>query len=300
MLGGGHPGRSSSCRSHLRRGPPPPFEPLGPSAGQVVAARCRSARSIHSRLRAWVAASTTGGAPPASWACAPPARAQTPAVARSQPREAELRAWSHQVVAHLRAEPQELLSDQRADRVHPGVLAPGVTAAVTVEARHRVGAAALQLATQHVARHRRIVPSATDTSSATGRGSKVCTRSHATRSPDRPGRLSGRSSPEPHSPWRSTSTSSPTRPRGWGPSARRRRAHRSAAARRARGNSAPAGGRAHLRLAHCAPPAGPGLRTRPGRVRGHDPLGRDQHHHPPHRPRKSRTRQQRRTFPTPG
>jgi hypothetical protein len=42
-----------------------PFEPFEPSAGQVVAARCRSARSIHSRLRAWVAASTTGGATPA-------------------------------------------------------------------------------------------------------------------------------------------------------------------------------------------------------------------------------------------
>src|SRR3712207_7888646 len=29
----------------------------------------------------------------------------------------------------------------------------------------------------------------------------------------------------------------------------------------------------------------PRLRTPPGRVRSHDPLGRDQHHHPPHRPR---------------
>jgi hypothetical protein len=32
---------------------------------QITAARRRSARSIHSRLRAWVAASTTGGATPA-------------------------------------------------------------------------------------------------------------------------------------------------------------------------------------------------------------------------------------------
>jgi hypothetical protein len=36
---------------------------------QVTAARRRSARSIHSRLRAWVAASTTGGATPARCAC---------------------------------------------------------------------------------------------------------------------------------------------------------------------------------------------------------------------------------------
>ena len=32
---------------------------------QVTAARWRSARSIHSRLRAWVAANNTGGATPA-------------------------------------------------------------------------------------------------------------------------------------------------------------------------------------------------------------------------------------------
>src|SRR4029450_13890899 len=40
----------------------------------------------------------------------------------------------------------------------------------------------------------------------------------------------------------------------------------------------PVGGRAHLRLAHRAPPPGPRLRTRPRDLRGLDPLGRDQHH----------------------
>ena len=40
----------------------------------------------------------------------------------------------------------------------------------------------------------------------------------------------------------------------------------------------PVGRRAHLRLAHRAPPPGPRLRTRPRDLRGLDPLGRDQHH----------------------
>ena len=67
-------------------------------------------------------------------------------------------------------------------------------------------------------------------------------------------------------------------------------AHRAQARRpaRVRGHPAPLGGRAHLRLDHRAPPPGPGLRTRPRRVRGHDPLGRDQHHDPPDRPRRTR------------
>jgi hypothetical protein len=38
---------------------------------------------------------------------------------------------------------------------------------------------------------------------------------------------------------------------------------------------APVGPRAHLRLAHRAPSVGPRLPTPAGRVRGHDPLGRD-------------------------
>ena len=172
---------SPSCRSHLRTGTRSAVRTLGPrpvrSSPRAADRRGRSTpgcgvgrRQHHRRRHARLVG------------LRPPARAQAPAITRSQPREAELRAWSHQVVAHLRAEPQELLGDHRAHRVHPGVLAPGVTAAVTVEARHRVGAAALQLATQHVARHRRIVPSATDTSSATSRGSNVSTRVYATRS----------------------------------------------------------------------------------------------------------------------
>jgi hypothetical protein len=56
-------------------------------------------------------------------------------------------------------------------------------------------------------------------------------------------------------------------------------------ATRVRRDPPPVGGRAHLRLAHRAPPPGPRLPTRPGRVRSHDPLGRDQHHHPAHRSR---------------
>lgn len=57
---------------------------------------------------------------------------------------------------------------------------------------------------------------------------------------------------------------------------------------RVRGHPAPLGRGTHLRLDHRAPPPGPGLRTPPGPLRGHDPLGRDQHHHPPHRPRRTR------------
>ena len=120
---------------------------------QVTAARCRSARSIHSRLRAWVAASTTGGATPARVRLRPPARAKTPAIARAQPREAELRTRRLKVIADPRAEPQELGGHHRTDRVHPGVIGVGVAAAVAMEPRHRVGAAALQRATQHIARH---------------------------------------------------------------------------------------------------------------------------------------------------
>ncbi|WP_226358839.1 transposase [Pseudonocardia sp. ICBG601] len=38
-------------------------------------------------------------------------------------------------------------------------------------------------------------------------------------------------------------------------------------------------------LAHRTPTRpGPRLRTPPHHIRSHDPLGRDQHHHPPHRP----------------
>jgi len=55
---------------------------------------------------------------------------------------------------------------------------------------------------------------------------------------------------------------------------------------RVRGDPAPLGGRADLRLAHRPPPPGPRLRTRPQCLRGHDPVGRDQHHHPPRRPRR--------------
>jgi transposase len=55
-----------------------------------------------------------------------------------------------------------------------------------------------------------------------------------------------------------------------------------------RGHPAPLGRRAELRLADRTPPAGPGLRTSPRRIRGHDPLGGNQHHHPPHRPRRPR------------
>ena len=66
--------------------------------------------------------------------------------------------------------------------------------------------------------------------------------------------------------------------------------HRAQARRPAglRGDPAPVGRRTDPRLAHRAPPPGPRLRTRPRHVRGHDPLGRDQHHDPPHRPRRTR------------
>ena len=83
----------------------------------------------------------------------PPARAKTPAIARAQPREAELRTRRLKVIADPRAEPQELGGHHRTDRVHPGVIGVGVAAAVAMEPCHRVGAAALQLATQHIARH---------------------------------------------------------------------------------------------------------------------------------------------------
>ena len=48
----------------------------------------------------------------------------------------------------------------------------------------------------------------------------------------------------------------------------------------------PLGGRMDPRLADRTPPPGPRLRTRPGHVRGHDPLCGDQHHHSPYRPRR--------------
>ncbi|MFI7123865.1 transposase [Amycolatopsis sp. NPDC049868] len=45
------------------------------------------------------------------------------------------------------------------------------------------------------------------------------------------------------------------------------------------------GGRTDPRLDHRTRPPGPRLRTPPRHLRGYDPLGRDQHHYPPHRPR---------------
>lgn len=41
-----------------------------------------------------------------------------------------------------------------------------------------------------------------------------------------------------------------------------------------------------VRLDHRPPPPGSGLRAPPLPLRGHDPMGRDQHRHPPNRPRR--------------
>jgi len=57
---------------------------------------------------------------------------------------------------------------------------------------------------------------------------------------------------------------------------------------RLRGDSAPVGGRADAGLADRAPSTGAGLRTPPRHLGGHDPVGGDQHHHPPDRPRWAR------------
>ena len=50
----------------------------------------------------------------------------------------------------------------------------------------------------------------------------------------------------------------------------------------------PVGSRADPGLANRAPSTGARLRTRPDDLRGNDPLGGDQHHHPSHRPRQAR------------
>jgi hypothetical protein len=55
-----------------------------------------------------------------------------------------------------------------------------------------------------------------------------------------------------------------------------------------RGDPAPVGGRADIGLVDRAPTTRTGLRTPPGHFGGHDPVGGDQHHHPPDRSRRDR------------
>ena len=103
--------------------------------------------------RGW-RASTTGGATPAALASAHRLAHRHQRSPGRRPGEPELGARGGQVVARLRAEPQELGRDDGAHRVHAHVLRAGVAAPGAVEARHRIAAAGLQLVTQHVARHR--------------------------------------------------------------------------------------------------------------------------------------------------
>jgi len=74
-----------------------------------------------------------------------------PAVPGHEPGEVELGDRGDQVVADLALVLQELSGDHRADRVAAEVLRPGGAAPVPVEPGHRVAAAWLQLAAEHVA-----------------------------------------------------------------------------------------------------------------------------------------------------
>ena len=78
-------------------------------------------------------------------------RGDAPAVARHEPREVVLRHRRAEVVADRALVLEELGRDDGADRVAAEVLGTGGAAAVPVEAGHRVGAARLELAAEHVA-----------------------------------------------------------------------------------------------------------------------------------------------------
>jgi hypothetical protein len=100
------------------------------------------------------------GSTTATPAAPPPPEAPAPTGSRTNTSDppganpgSELRTRRHQVITDPHAEPPELLGHHRTDRVHSGVIGAGVAAAVAMEPRHRIGTAALQLATQHVACH---------------------------------------------------------------------------------------------------------------------------------------------------
>ena len=113
----------------------------------------RSPSCTHSRVAACVAASTTGGATPASKAsCQRGAHRHhwSPGCSPSNPNSG---CGRRQVVADRRRERQELRGDPGADRVHADVLGAGVAAAVTVEAGERVVVAGLELFAENVLCH---------------------------------------------------------------------------------------------------------------------------------------------------
>ena len=115
-----------------------------------MAWRLRSAIATISSVAAWVARSTTRGAAPAFEGFLPAGRAQTPLIARTQPREAELMARRRQVVAAGAGELEELRRHAGAYGVAAHVFIRGVAAAVAEEARHRIFRARLDRLAEHV------------------------------------------------------------------------------------------------------------------------------------------------------
>src|SRR4029077_14095951 len=82
----------------------------------------------------------------------PVARSHAPAVARNEAREMVGRHRRDEVVADRLLVLEELLRDDRADRVAAEILEPGVAPSVAVEAGQWVGSALLQRLPEDVAR----------------------------------------------------------------------------------------------------------------------------------------------------
>src|SRR5213082_2743472 len=81
----------------------------------------------------------------------PARRAQAPAIAGLEAREADLRHRGREIVAGRLRENEELGIDMRADRVHAKIVGAGVAAAGAVKPGHRVRAAFCEWLAQHVA-----------------------------------------------------------------------------------------------------------------------------------------------------
>src|SRR5699024_3282546 len=74
-----------------------------------------------------------------------------PPVARDEPREAELRHRGREVVPDAALMIEELLGDDRAQRVAAPILRSGAAAAVSEESGERIGSARLQRTAEHIA-----------------------------------------------------------------------------------------------------------------------------------------------------
>lgn len=80
----------------------------------------------------------------------PSCRADTPAVARFQPRETILWHWSRKIIAETGRGSEKVFGHNTADGVHANIFRPSVAAAVAIEAGHRLGAAGFQRLTQYI------------------------------------------------------------------------------------------------------------------------------------------------------